>query len=203
MTVHTPRIAGPRGQCGATLIELIAIAVLISTLVVTAVSKIWELRVVAEKTGLETLIGTLRSTLGMQLVAHVAKHGAKGLEQYHHSNPLDYLKEPPTNYLGEFEAGPSEPVEGAWYFDTSEAALVYHVRFAEYLHNDNHRQPELLRFQVQMRYRDANNNGRFDAAVDSPRALGLVALDNYRWLSPDSTPASGISEGVGHGKVTE
>lgn len=177
-------------QRGASLIELIAIAVLVMAFIGTATIKIWELRIAAEKTGIEYMLGTIRSALGIQVVATITQQGISGLSHYYLSNPMDYLERLPSNYLGEFDGPPQAPTVGAWYFDRKQAALVYHVRFAEYLVNDNYRHPELIRFQVQMRYNDVNNNGTFDPAIDAPSALGLVALDHYHWVSLDEEPGA-------------
>lgn len=170
-------------QRGASLIELIAVVILVLTFIGTATIKIWELRIAAEKTGIEYTLGTLRSALGIQVVTAITRQGVAALGHYEHTNPMQYLEVLPANYLGAFDGEPDKPVAGAWYFDRKQAALVYHVRFAKYLVNDNYRHPELIHFQVQLAYQDANNNGKFDPVVDTPRALNLVPLDNYHWVS--------------------
>ncbi len=183
--------------------ELTLLTVLILAFILIAIGKIWSLRIVAEKTGVETLIGTLRSTLSIQLVTHVARHGLKDLEKYHHSNPINYLEAPPVNYLGEFDGEPEEPTEGAWYFDTRRNELVYHVRFTDALINESPLNPELLHFQVQMVFRDTDNNGKFDPFVDSPTALGLTPLDNYRWVADDALPITETPKETTNGNGTE
>jgi hypothetical protein len=177
-------------QRGVSLIELLAVVVLVLAFIFFATVRIWELRIAAERTGIEYLVGTLRSALGIQLVGHIAREGTARLERFDHSNPIAYLKTPPANYLGAFDTAPEEPVAGAWYFDRKQAALVYRVRFADYLVNDNYRQPELIRFQVQLRYRDANGNGRFEPALDAATGLDLIALDRYRWVSLEGDGAN-------------
>jgi len=170
-------------QRGASLIELIAVVILILAFIGAASVKIWELRIAAEKTGIEYTLGTLRSALAIQVVAALTRKGIGALGRYDHTNPMAYLDVLPANYLGEFDGEPAKPTAGAWYYDRKQAALIYHVRFADYLVNDNYRQPELIRFQVQLAYRDANHNGQFDPAIDTARGINLIALDNYQWVS--------------------
>lgn len=173
-------------QAGATLIEFAVIVVLVLAFIVIATFRIWELRVQAERVGIEQMVGTLKSALGIELATSVVRKGAQeSLAGYHHCNPMAFLDNLPANYLGEFDTAPEEPVAGAWYYNRGDATVVYRVRFSDDFLSDNPADPAVVRFQVQLDYRDLNGNGRFDPAADSAAALNLVALDNYRWLSQD------------------
>lgn len=177
-----------RRQAGATLIELAVIVILILTFIVVATSRIWELRISAERVGIEQMIGTLKSALGIELAASVVrKVSQESLAGYHHCNPMTFLDPMPAHYLGEFETAPKEAVGGAWYFNRRDATVEYRIRFSDDLISENPADPALIRYQVQLAYDDLNANGQFDPAVESAAALTLVALDNYQWLSQDAS----------------
>ena len=175
-----------RRQGGATLVELAVLTILILIFIVVALFRIWELRIAAERVGIEQMVGTLKSALGIELAASVVKQGSQAdLAGFHHSNPMKFLDPVPGNYLGEFRSTPDEAVAGAWYFNRHDATLEYRVRFGDYFSSSNTADPALIRFQVRLDYSDINHNGTFEQGIDSASALSLVALDNYHWLSQD------------------
>ena len=177
-------------QRGASLIELAVLTMLILTFIVTALFRIWELRVTAERVGIEQVVGTLKSALGIELAASVVKHRSQAdLTRFHHCNPMAFLDPAPVNYIGEYEATPEEAEAGSWYFNRRDATLEYRVRFSDYFSSSNADNPSMVRFQVQLEYSDLNHNGTFEPAIDSASALTLVTLDNYHWLSQDEAAA--------------
>lgn len=177
-------------QGGATLVELAILTILILIFIVVALFRIWELRVAAERVGIEQMVGTLKSALGIELAASVVKQGSQAdLAGFHHSNPMEFLDSLPANYLGEFECTPKEAVVGGWYFNRCNATLEYRVRFRDNFYNSNTTDPALIRFQVRLDYSDLNGNGSFEQGIDSASALSLVTLDNYHWLPQDEAAA--------------
>jgi len=178
-------LSNPTSQRGATVFQNIVVVILLLIFVTIAADRIWTLRIAAERTGMAYRLGTLRSLLGTELAATVVKEGVTALGRYHHSNPMRLFEAPPANYLGEFDTAPEPPPVGAWYFDRSTSVLVYRVHFSDYFRSDNPLDPAAARFQIQLDFRDNNHNGRYDPAIDSPRSLRLVSLDNYHWIGVD------------------
>jgi hypothetical protein len=173
---------GPQRRISARLLEFLVLLILILIFVTIAIGRIWELRISAERVKVEQLIGILKSTLGTELAASVVRHEYPlELGRYQHSNPMALLMVAPKNYLGEFDTAPEKPVPGAWYFNRQEGTLNYRVRFGEDFVGGNPDDPSLIRFQIQLDYDDRNGNGGYDPAIDTPRSLTLVSLDNYRW----------------------
>lgn len=177
------------------LFRFAAVAILILIFIATATTKIWELRIIAERTNVAFTVGSIKSALSMQLAALVSRGELEHLPQFHHSNPIDLFQPDettpnkyslpsgisPTNYMGEFFGPPEEQLPGSWYFDLQQSALIYHARFTKYLINDNQRNPELIRFQLQLKYEDTNNDDVYTTGVDYPKSMGLEPLDNYSW----------------------
>jgi hypothetical protein len=169
-------------QRGTSLLELLVVTALILIFIAITIDRIWQLRIAAERTNIEQLIGTLKGALGTELATSVARGNSPlALAAYHHANPIALLEQPPKNYLGEFDTAPEEPVAGAWYFNRREGSLNYRVRFSDDFVGGNPDDPLLIRFQIRLDFDDRNRNGRYDPAIDTLRSLTLVSLDDYRW----------------------
>lgn len=191
MTSVVTAKAGPRPAThsarGATLFEFLILASLILIFVVVAILRIWELRIAAERNGVEHLVGTLKSALGIELVQTIVKQKKFGeLARYHQSNPMRYLNSAtlPSNYLGEFDTAPEGPMPGTWYFSREDSALTYRVRFTDYLKNSHPSDPELLQYQVRLNFIDGNQNGKYDPESEVANGIDIVSLHHYSWIVP-------------------
>lgn len=171
-----------RGKRGFSLLELLVVVIIVSVLLVVALDKLLALRFEAERVGVQSVLGALRSALYIEFAAHAARgrtHAvaltAEGI------NPMLNLSEKPDNYAGEFYGPDSARFEpGTWYFDTRERALVYVVRFPEQFVTPLAGTAR-ARFAVQPDYDDIDRNGRFDAGRDPVRGLKLVAIEPFSW----------------------
>lgn len=167
------------------LFRLAILAALVLIFITVATQKIWALRAAAERVGVEFLLGTVRSALGIELTVNVTRsEGRRELASYHGQNPILLLEPLPANYLGEFDTQPAEPTEGAWYFNREQGTLNYRVRFLDFVQNSDFRDPALLRFRVQVAYKDENDNGSLDEG-ESVNSIRLRSLSDYRWLDTD------------------
>lgn len=166
----------------ARLFRLVILAILILIFISVAISKIWELRIAAERVGVLQTLGSLRSAVGIKVSELVIHDGITAIGKLHHSNPMQLWSPPPINYLGEFSTSDAPLEPGIWYFDTDQKLLVYRVRFIDYFSSDNLQYPNLARYQLRLNYRDSNNNQQFDPYIDEPKGLFLQPLDSYRWL---------------------
>lgn len=169
-------------QRGTSLLELLVLISLVLIFFTITIGRVWQLRTAAERTNIEQLIGTLKGALGTELaVSAIRRDAPLELAGYHHANPIQLLERPPKNYLGEFDTTPEEPAAGAWYFNRREGTLNYRVRFSDDFVGGNPDDPLLIRFQIRLDFDDRNRNGRYDPAIDTPRSLTLLSLDDYRW----------------------
>ncbi len=166
----------------AQLFKLAVLAVLIIIFIAVATIKIWELRIAAERVGVAHTIGSLQSSLGMQLGKLVVNRGMDAVMEMEYSNPMQLLQPPPGNYLGEFSTTEAPQEQGGWYFDSDERVLVYRVRFAESFLSSNDELPDLARYQLRLDYQDFNGNNRFDPELEFARGLYIQPVDSYTWI---------------------
>lgn len=167
---------------GFSLLELVIVIVIISVLMVLAISRLLALQVDAERVTMEMVVGTLRSTIGMKVAESIVKSKVSDLKFFEGSNPMDLLAEVPRNYLGEKEdVDPLKLEDGNWYFDKREKALVYLVRNKGFFEGGVANPPR-ARFSVRLIYSDINSNGVFDQGIDKVEGLRLNSVEPYSWL---------------------
>ncbi len=166
---------------GFSLLELVVVIVVISILLTVAISRLLALQVDAERVVMETVVGTLRSAIGIKVAEHIARQNIAGLKDLVGSNPMDRLAELPRNYLGELDGpDPSRLEGGNWYFDTRSRVLVYLVRNKGFF-TGGLGDPPRAGFAIRLVYADTNRNGVFDPGIDSIEGLRLEAVAPYAW----------------------
>jgi len=169
---------------GFSLLELVVVIVIISILLVVAISRLLALQVDAERVALETVTGTLRSAIGIKVAEYLVRQDMAGMRRLEGSNPMNRLAEVPGNYLGELDApDPATLEDGNWYFDTRARTLVYLVHNKGYFSGGAAGEPPRARFTIRLVYADRNGNGVYDAGVDAIEGLRLAALEPYRWTN--------------------
>jgi len=177
------------GIKGFSLLELVIVIILVVVLFLVALDRLLPLRGDAEAAHVATVIGGLRSALGLEAAARVVRDGLPALEQLQGSNPMDYLKEWPDTYIGILDPANSPHVpRGAWYFNPAAGAVGYRVRFPQYLAGKPP-DPVHLRWRIELQYEDISGNQRFDADTDRLHGLRLVGLDRHRWPAPAAARA--------------
>lgn len=166
---------------GFSLLELVIVIVIISVLLVLAISRLLALQVDAERVTMETVAGTLRSAIGMKVAESIVKSKVANLPSYEGSNPMDLLAQLPPNYLGELDGmDPTTLEDGNWYFDKRAKTLVYLVRNKGFFKGGSPNPPR-ARFAVRLVYSDINGNGVFDRGVDAVEGLRLSPVEPYSW----------------------
>ncbi len=180
--------ASKTGQSGArlsgfSLFELVVVIVIISILMVVAISRLIALQVDAERFVMESVVGAVRSGLGIKVAESIVKQKTSTLPQYENSNPMDLLAEVPGNYLGELDAefDPHTIRKGSWYFDKTAWTLVYVVDNTGYF-SGGMDDPPRARFRIRLVYTDVNGNGMFDEGIDLIQGLRLAVLEPYQWM---------------------
>lgn len=163
------------------LFKFIILATLILIFIAVATTKIWELRIAAERVGVAHTLGSLRSALGMKLGEAIMEEGVAALARLHHSNPMLLWNPPPSNYLGEFHNEQAPETEGAWYFDSDLRTLNYRLLFGDYVDSDHLADPGLLQFRVDLGFDDLNNNKQYDPATENVTGIDIVSVYPYRW----------------------
>ncbi len=167
---------------GFSLLELVVVIIIIAFLMVIAISRLLALQVDAERVAVESVLGTLRSAIGMKVAQHIVQDDIRGLRSLVGSNPMDRLAETPHNYLGALDGvDPLSLEDGKWYYDQSGRALVYLVRNKAYF-SGGRPEPPSARFGLELVFADRNCNGRFDRR-DEIEGLRLNALEPYAWTN--------------------
>lgn len=166
---------------GFSLLELVIVIILVVLLFLVVFNRLMPLRGDAEAANVATVIGSLRSAIGMEAASRVIRDGLPSLAELEGINPMMLLQEWPDRYIGESEqTGAADIASGTWYFQTSTRTLAYRVRFPEYLEGAPVG-PVDLRWRVVLQFEDISGSGEFDPAVDRPRGLRLEPIDAYQW----------------------
>jgi hypothetical protein len=167
---------------GSNHLRLAILATLIIIFIALATNMIWKLRIAAERAGVIHTVGSLQSAVGIKLSERIIREGIGALAILHQSNPMQLWNPPPSNYRGAFSRNEAPLEQGVWYFNTDDKLLIYRVRFTDYFISANPQYPDLARYQLQVNYRDINNNQQFDPDIDDANGLFLQPVDNYTWL---------------------
>jgi hypothetical protein len=165
---------------------VIAIGI-VGLLVALAIHHLLSLRVEAERAALEQVIGGLRIAVLTKALSLVASGRDVELSHLPGSNPIDYLLEPPSGYLGELDDPNLEDMPpGSWYFDCNRRLLVYRVRYGDRFASPLG-DPPRARFRVVLVYDDRNGSGAFEAGVDGVGGARLAPEEPYEWLAEPAT----------------
>ncbi len=155
---------------------------IISTLGLFAIQRLLIIQVQAERVAMDTILGTMRSALGLRFAAHILKNDIRAIRSLASSNPMEQLAETPENYIGVLTAEDPDPArKGIWYFDQSARALVYRVRNDSYFKSDADDSGH-ARFSVQVLYAKQKGRRR-STGLRAIEGLRLVALEPYHWIN--------------------
>ena len=81
----------------------------------------------AERVAVLRLEGQLRSTLVLEAAQRIARGRSQSITDLSGSNPVNFLLDPPNNYVGELDDGaPGGAPVRHWYFDGTNRQLVWH-----------------------------------------------------------------------------
>lgn len=143
-------MARRRGVRGFTLFEVAVATMVVVVLSVLLLERVQTFRQEAERVATQRLVASLRTALSVRIAQRSVAKMEQGLLSVTDENPIDWLAQPPENYLGEYYA----PEEGslpdrAWYFDTGRKELVYITSEAK---SFGRRKQILLRFKVKSVY---------------------------------------------------
>lgn len=133
---------------GFTLIELTVVVCIVAVLFGVALERLLRYQELGERTAMELNLNAINSALAMRFAALYLKGGREAVEADSGRNPIEFLRRPPENYLGElFEPALASLPRRSWYFDLATRELVYLPDRRRYLSSDSG-PPELIRFRV-------------------------------------------------------
>ena len=164
---------------GFSLLELVIVIVIISTLATMLLSRLLRTQADAEQATMESVVGTLRSALGLKMAELYLHSDKRGMRSLARSNPMAQLSQKPGNYLGELRKPDfSKLNRGSWYFDKDKRVLVYMVNNTEYF-TGGRRNPARARFLVRLVYRNKKAGSR--RARRAVEGVNLVSVEPYKW----------------------
>jgi general secretion pathway protein G len=171
-----------RRRAGAfTLIELIAVLLVISVLAALLADRLLYYQERAEKAAMEQVVVILRSALQMRAAGLLVRGRMEDLKNLETENPMNWLAERPENYLGVFAGTPTDPSPGKWYFDGRGKLLVYvPARTRHFVAGKDGE--AAIRFHVRIDVGPLPGEG---GRADPLRGVGrmdLTAVEPYNWF---------------------
>lgn len=170
-----------RGR-GFSLLEMVVVVVAIGILAGLALERLLPLIGQAERVAFIRVHGQLQNALMLETAQRLIRGESRRVPQMAGTNPMDYVLQPPANYLGVFESPRHEDMPtGFWYFDESRGSLMYRV--GRHVGFESEGGPaDRAEFQVRLAFRDENGNGAFDPSADIFDGVWLKSVYPYRWL---------------------
>lgn len=162
---------------GTSLWENLLVVMLVATLMMVVSRRFIALGVQAEQLAVDQVLADVRAAT-LQQALHLQ---ATGAAPDPHANPVNWLPQPPPNYLGELAGpDPASIASGHWYFDSRDQLLVYRVDHAAYFDSAL---PGAARARFKLVVNVADNPAA-DAqrtAEGSMLALALEPVESYTW----------------------
>ena len=141
-------------QRGAGYFEFAVVAIILAILGGVMLQKMVFYQQEAERLAVDKMLGTLRAALAVEAAALYLRGKEDQIPQLAKKNPMDLLKLPPPNYLGEIDDPKlALPAEGVWYFDRSSSTLSYVLNQREFFTGNTSRR---LNFKVKFQRNPTN-----------------------------------------------
>lgn len=169
-----------RAPFGFTVVELLAVIVVIAVLAAVLLDRMIWYQERAEKIAMESVVSVLRAALQLQAAGRLIRGEGPELRVLADENPMTWLANLPDNYLGprDREAIAAVP-KGHWYFDLDDRSLVYRLRNHRYFEVPAGVRPE-VRFRTVIDYGAAGQG-----AVAVLSAMDVRPVRPYRWFADD------------------
>ena len=172
------KVPGRGHQRGASQLELAVSIVLIAIFLAVFLERTFYYQEYAEKTAMEMTVANMRTGLRYRIAGLMLDNRLSEIPALADENPVNWLAEPPENYLGEFDSPPRDGTAGKWFYDRRAGELAYTVN------NRRHFVPYDGR-DFTIRYRAARIRGA--AMTSSPGTrpqvwVELTPRQIYAWL---------------------
>lgn len=160
---------------------MVVVVVAIGILAGVALERVLPLIGQAERVAFMRVQGQLQNALMLETAQRLVRGESRRVPQMAGSNPMDYVLQPPANYLGSYaEPAHAQMPAGHWYFDEGRERLVYRVGSHANFATDGG-PVDRAEFQVRLAFRDQNGNGSFDPSADTFDGIWLKPTYPYHW----------------------
>lgn len=166
-----------RRGAGFTLFEVTVVICVVALLAAIGAERMLRYAELAEQSGMETTVSTLRSALALQFAARYLRGDRAGIDALASQNPFEWLARQPENYLGVLQGpGYAGLARGAWYFDPVRREAVYLPQRTRYLVADA--ADPAIRFAARVVFAPVAAEGK-EAVLQS---LDMAPVRPYRWI---------------------
>ena len=163
------------GESGFSLFELIIVIGIFSILVGVLLDRAFDNFELAEKATMETQRMMMRAGMDMEIAGLITVGRERDAARLAGRNPVEWLREKPPQYLGEFAGQPPDAASTwGWYFDSNKKEIVYLPKRHAHLKPDSSGRFR-VRFHVALR---EEVNGKQSKDVWPV----LVPVEAYRWF---------------------
>jgi prepilin-type N-terminal cleavage/methylation domain-containing protein len=159
---------------GFTLFEFVLVISIIAILAKVLVGRIDSTAAIAEKTAMEATVNQINTALLFEFADNVIHNTRGKISGMAGRNPVDWLAQPPSNYVGEFSTAPQpSEVAGSWYFDTTDHVMVYMVRRGDDFQPDS-AGIKRVRYRIKLLYDNS----------EPPGTVGVILspVEPYKWF---------------------
>lgn len=144
-------MASRRGaQRGFSLIELVAVVVVMALLAVVLFRLTLDYAEEAEKIAMEQVAAQARAAMHLRIAGLLARHNEAAIPTLAQQNPMNWLSEKPGIYAGEiYGVAPADLAPPrSWYYDTRAGELVYRPARTRHLEINGGNQEKEIRFKM-------------------------------------------------------
>ena len=148
---------------GFSLFELVVFIILVAIIYSVAANRFAEFPAAAERANFLAVTTQIQSGVNLELLQGLISGNNQNIADYENSNPMEFLLNTPSNYLGAFDLVDTDRLSRrSWYFDRQRAELVYLVNYSTnvfLLFNGSQVASDEIRFRIELVYRGEGNRG--------------------------------------------
>jgi len=129
-------------------------------------------------TAMDMTVANLRTGLRYKTGDLLVRDRVSEIATLADENPVNWLQNPPENYLGEFDLTPDADLRGKWYFDKTRRELVYTVNNRRHFLPASGQDYALRWHAVRVQAKEQGNSGN----KNNPQWVALVPIAGGRWF---------------------
>jgi prepilin-type N-terminal cleavage/methylation domain-containing protein len=173
-----PGDAKKQQERGFSLFELVAAITIVVICAGVLLQRMLYLQEVAERTAMDMTIATLRTGLRYKTGDLLIRDKVSEIATLADENPVNWLQNPPDNYLGEFDFSPDSDLRGKWYFDKTRHELVYTINNRRHFLPASDQDYALRWHAVRVQAKEQGISGN----KNNPQWVAFVQIAGGRWF---------------------
>ena len=173
-----PDNAKENKQRGFSLFEFVVAIAIVAVFGGVLLQRMLYLQEVAEMTAMDLTVANLRTGLRYKTGDLLVRDKVSEIASLADENPVNWLQNPPENYLGEFDLSPDTDLRGKWYFDKTRHELVYTTNNRRHFLPASDQDYALRWHAVRVQAKEQGNSGN----KNSPQWVALVQIAGGRWF---------------------